>query len=199
MAENWKISGISDGEGFMRDSLANRVRIAAQGFRAAGRTFTSTDMAEKLELQTYDEKHRAYDAILQLVRAGEIQRVSRGVYTYSGKPNKPSKQKVMWNYFRMRVKCGASVTADELQATANASADYVREWLKFLVRGGFVKDHGNGRFQLLKDPVEMPVNETKAERLRTLRGGRRKEVIAILDEIRSAFSRLEGVVGELAD
>ncbi len=184
----------------MRDSLANKVRIAAQGFRVAGRTFTSTDVAEKLELQSYDEKHRAYDAILSLVRTKEIQRVSRGVYTYAGKPTKKlSKQKIMWNYFRMRLKCGASVTREELQATANASADYVREWLKFLVQAGFAKDHGNGRFQLLKDPVEMPLDERNAQKLRRLRSEKRKEVMAILDEIRSAFSRLEGVVGELAD
>ncbi len=184
----------------MRDSLANKVRIAAQGFRAAGRTFTSTDIAEKLELQTYDEKNRAYDAILQLVRTKEIQRVSRGVYSYVGKPGKkPSKQKVMWNYFRMRMKCGASVTVEELQAAANASADYVRDWLKFLVQGGFAKDHGNGRFQLLKDPVEMPLDERNALKLRRLRSKRREEVMAILSEIRSAFSRLEGVVGDMAD
>jgi hypothetical protein len=174
--------------------------MAAQSFRAAGRTFTPSDMAEKLGIQTYAEKNRAYDAIRNLVKAKEIQRVSRGVYSYSGKPGQQiSKQKIMWNYFRMRMKCGASVTTEELQATAGVSRRYANEWLAFLVESGFVKDHGNGRFQLLKDPVEMPVDESKAERLRNLRTSRREEVIAILDEIRSAFSRLEDVVGDMAD
>ena len=151
-------------------------------------------------MQTYDERKRVFNTVFELVKTKEIQRVSRGVYTYAGKPGKKiSKERIMWNYCRMRMKCGASVTIEELQAAANASADYVREWLRFLVRDGFIKDHGNGKFQLLKDPVEMPVNEAKAERLRNLRGSKREEVIAILNEIRSAFSRLESVVGEMAD
>lgn len=184
----------------MRDSFRNKVRIAAQGFRSAGRTFTPSEMAEKLEVRTNEEKKRVYYATCELVRTKEIQRVSRGVYSYAGKLNQQlSKQKVMWNYFRMRMKCGASVTAEELQMIARVSKSYAYEWLGFLVRSGFVKNHGNGKFQLLKDPVEMPVNEAKAERLRGLRKGKREEVMAILAEIRSAFSRLEGAVGEMAD
>ena len=151
-------------------------------------------------MQTYEEKKRVYHTILELVRTKEIKRVSRGVYSYSGKPNQQiPKQKIMWNYFRMRMKCGASVTIEELQAAAGVSKKYAYEWLGFLVKSGFAKDHGNGKFQLLKDPVEMPVDEMKAKRLRDLRENKREEVMAILEEIRSAFSRLEGVVGELAD
>ncbi|MFZ0932308.1 MAG: hypothetical protein WAN11_27160 [Syntrophobacteraceae bacterium] len=184
----------------MRNSLADKVRTAAQDFRAAGRSFTPAEMGIKLGVQTYKENARVYDAILHLVRAKEVQRVSRGAYTYTGKLNqKPSKQKIMWNYFRMRMKCGASVTIEELQAAAKVSADYAREWLNFLIRAGFAKDHGNGRFQLLKDPVEMPLNENKAQRLRDLRKSKREEVIRIVDEIRKAFSRLEGAIGELPD
>ena len=184
----------------MKDSLANKARMAGMDFRAAGRTFTPAEMGIKLGVQTYEENARVYDAILQLVRAKEMQRVSRGIYTYKGKPNqKPSKQKIMWNFFRMRMKSGASVTIDELQAAASVSADYAREWLNFLVQAGFAKDHGNGRFQLLKDPVEMPVDEKKAQRLRDLRKSKREEVIGIIDEIRRAFARLEETVGEMAD
>ncbi len=158
------------------------------------------ELAEKLEVQTYEERKRVYNTILELVRTKEIQRVSRGVYTYAGKPDKkPTKHKIMWNFFRIRMKSGASVTIEDLQAVANASEDYVREWLKFLVQGGFAKDHGNGRFQLLKDPVEMPLDERNAQKLRRLRSKKREEVMAILDEIRKGFSRLEGIVGDLTD
>lgn len=184
----------------MRGSFASKVRTAAQGFRAAGRIFTPAELAEEMRVQTYEEKKRVYDTVLELVRTKDIQRVSRGVYTYAGKPNrKPPKQKIMWNYFRMRMKCGASVTIEELQAAAKVSAKYAQEWLSFLARTGFAKDHGNGRFQLLKDPVEMPLDEKKAQRLRDLHKRKREEVIAILDEIRRAFSRLEGAVGDLQD
>jgi|SRR5208282_6606651 len=184
----------------MRDSFANKVRTAGMDFRASGRIFTPGELAAKLEIQTYAEKKRVYNTILELVRTKEIQRVSRGVYTYSGKPNqKPLKQKIMWSYFRMRMKCGASVTVEELQAAAGVSKKYASEWLGFLVRTGFAKDHGNGRFQLLKDPVDMPLDEKKAERLRNIHASKRKEVLAILDEIRKAFARLEQTVGELAD
>jgi len=184
----------------MKDSFADKVRTIARDFRAAGRTFTTSDVAEKLRVQTYAEKKQVAGAIYELLKAEEIQRVSRGVYTYSGKANqKPSKQKIMWNYFRMRTKCGSSVTIEELQAAANTSADYTREWLTFLIRTGFVKDYGNGRFQLLKDPVEMPIDEKKSQRLRQLRSKKREEVLEILGEIRKAVSRLEGTVGELMD
>jgi hypothetical protein len=184
----------------MRDSFANKVRIAAQDFRADGRTFTPAELAEKLGVQTYGERAKIHNPLRDMMRSGEIKRIGKGIYTYSGKSNqKLSKQKIMWNYFRMRMKCGASITIEELQAAANASADYAREWLKFLIRIGFAKDHGNGRFQLLKDPVEMPLDEKKAQRLRCLHKSKREEVIAILDEIRRAFSRLEGAVGDLPD
>ncbi|MGO9018742.1 MAG: hypothetical protein ACLQVJ_10385 [Syntrophobacteraceae bacterium] len=184
----------------MADSLAKKVRTIAQDFRAAGRTFTPSEMAEKLGLQTYEEKERVYDVLSYLVRVQELHRVSKGVYSYKGKlDQKLSKQKIMWNYFRMRMKCGASVTIEELQAAAKVSADYAREWLNFLVRAGFAKDHENGRFQLLKDPVEMPVDAKKAQRLRDLRKSKREEVIRIVEEIRRAFSRLEGAIGELPD
>ena len=157
-------------------------------------------MAAKFEVQTYAEKKRVYATILELVRTKEIQRVSRGVYTYSGKLNqKLPKQKIMWNYFRMRMKCGASITVEELQTAAGVSRNYASEWLGFLVRIGFAENHGNGRFQLLKDPVDMPIDEKKAEKLRNIHARKRKEVIAILDEIRRAFARLEETVGELAD
>ena len=117
----------------MRGSFASKVRTAAQGFRAAGKISTPAELAEEMRVQTYEEKKRVYDTVLELVRTKDIQRVSRGVYTYAGKPNrKPPKQKIMWNYFRMRMKCGASVTIEELQAAAKVSAKYAQEWLSFL-------------------------------------------------------------------
>ncbi len=184
----------------MKGSFANRVREAAQSLRAQGRTFTVDDLAEKMEIQEYSDKARIRNVVWDFIKSGEMQKVSKGVYTHVGKLNpKPSKQKVMWNYFRMRMKCGSSVTAEELQAAANASAEYVREWLSFLVRIEYAKDHGNGRFQLLKDPVEMPLNEKKAEKLRNIRKNKQKEVMDILEEIKKAFARLEETVSDLAD
>lgn len=183
----------------MRDSLANRVREAAKSLRARGRTFTVDAIAEILEVPSYAEKNRVRNAVHNLRNAGEIQSVSPGVYTYTGKQQGPSKQKVMWNYFRMRMKCGASVTVEELQGAAEVSAEYAKEWLKFLVRAGFVKRLGNGEFQLLKDPVEMPANDIKAARLRSLRKNKREEVMEILEEIQRMARQAQEIAAGLSE
>lgn len=183
----------------MRATLTGRVREAAQGFRARGRTFTTGDIVEALDVMSYGTKKRVQNAVHELKKAGEIKSISAGVYTYAGKIQKPTKQKVMWNYFRMRMKCGEAVTAEELQGVAEASAEYVKEWLKFLVRNGYVKKLGNGKFQLLKDPVDMPSNEAKTARLQALRNDKKKEVMAILKEIQNMAQQAQEIVAELSE
>ena len=179
----------------MRDSFANRVREAAKDFRAKGKTFTPADLVEAIGVRTFRERKLVYNGLYDLVRSGEIQRVDRHIYGYVSRPNAPlPKQKIMWNYFRMRMKCGAPVTVEELQAAANASAKYTKEWLAFLVKGGIAKKLGNGRFQLLKDPVEMPVDERKAKRAKDLRKRKEQEVMEILEEIRKMALRAEEIM-----
>lgn len=184
----------------MKNSFADRVRKAGQEFRARGATFTSGGLAEAIGIQAYKEKKLVYNAIYDLVKSGEFKRVGKHTFTYVGPVNaKPQKRKVMWNYFRMRMKCGAAVTIEELQAAAGASQKYVEEWLAFLVGAGFAKRLGDGRFQLLKDPVEMPADGRKAVKLRDMRNRRREEVMAILKEIRRMVLQAEGMMGELSE
>ena len=129
----------------MEGSFADRVRKAAQHMRAKGKTFSSADIAEAIGIQEYREKKCVYNTIYDLIRTGEIARVDKRTFTYRGMRNaRPPKQKIMWNYFRMRMKSGSPVTVEELQAAANASKKYVKEWLDFLVRSGFARDSETG-------------------------------------------------------
>lgn len=183
----------------MKNSFANRVRMAAQDFRQRGRTFTSEDVADAFQIQDYGDKKRIYNAIYDLTKNGEVKRVGAGVYTYTGKQTQPSRQKVMWNYIRMRSKCGATVTIEELRGAADISEKYAREWMDFLIKRGFVKKLNKGRFQLVKDQVDMPTNDEKAEKLRALRNKKGKGVRDILKEISRMALQAEEMLSELPE
>ena len=109
-----------------------------------------------------------------------------GVYNYRGKQGgKPEIQEVMWRLLRSR----RTVTVEDLQEMAEAEESYVLEWLRMLIRRGIVRESG-GSYQMIKDTVEMPRNDEKAERLRRLRA-KWKAVKETVDEVFDELSEVE--------
>lgn len=180
----------------MRDGLTGNLRKIAQELSAQGKDITVSEMADTVGVRTYRGKEKVRKALQELFYVGEMERLSPGVYRYVGRrEQKPRKQKVMWRFFRMRKKCGACVTIEDLQAAADVTHDYAREWLTALIRLGIVKEQGKGRFQLLKDPVEMPANEKKAEKLRALYRQRKQRGLELIEQIQSALDELRQEIG----
>ena len=170
----------------MKETLAGRVREAARELGAGDKTFTVDDLADRMGTKTYKEKDPIRNTLRDFRRRGEVVRVAPGVYNYRGKQGgKPEIQEVMWRTLRsMR-----TVTIEDLQMMAGAEEDYAREWLGFLIRRGNVRKSDNGTYRLIKDPVEMPRNDEKAEKLRRLRA----KLKAAKEAVDEAFNELSEV------
>jgi hypothetical protein len=180
------------------ESFAARVRAALDRV-GRGAIFRAYDLEESMRIQTREDRNRISTALRDMLRRGEVVRVQGepgqpGRYEYVGRgPQKPNKKRVMWDYMRMRKKSGSPVTVEELQQMSGAGADYVREWLRSLLRLGVARDLGGGRFQLLADPVAMPESDEKAAKLREFRE-RKKRVESALREIGQGFEELAELV-----
>lgn len=178
----------------MKGSFADRVRTAARELGADGKEFSLSELGDKAGIQEYRDNKRVRSAVRDLVLGGELARVGKGTYRCSARKRKPQKQEVMW----WHLKRGA-VTVEHLQEMADVSADYAREWLENLVSAGVARAYPNGRYQLVKDVQEMPVNEAKAARLRELRKRKKEEVLDALAGARAAIDKAEELVGGMRD
>lgn len=102
-------------------------------------------------------------------------------------------QEIMWRFLRARKK----VTIDDLIEISGAGERYIKEWLQMLVRREIVRKYKNGNYLMIKDPVEMPRNESKAKRLRRIRAEKKKaldaidKVVALALEARMAVVEIE--------
>lgn len=157
-------------------SFAGQVREAARSLGRDGATFSYEDIGGVVGIQKYAEKHKIWDAVADLRKAGEIELVSRGVLSWKGKiKQKPQIRERMWR----ALKAKGSVTVPDLQELAGASEAYAREWIQMLVRREVVRAFDNGRYQLIKDPDEMPQNTEAVEKYRNIRGRKKLALEAI--------------------
>ena len=173
----------------MKETFADKVRAGIREMSAGGREFSVSELAlQKLDLLTDSEKRPVRAAIRDFVKAGELERVRPGVYrTVKRAKVKPELQQVMWDILRFRKK----VTIEDLVELAGASAGYAEEWLGNLSRWGVVRQGGKpGTWQMIADPVEMPKNDRKAERLRELRLRKRERITALCDTLFKAVTDL---------
>lgn len=159
------------------------------------RCFRAADVIDALgnDVQTYSAAKRIKKVVFNLAQSGEIVRLERGLYEYRGKQGKPQLREVMWRILRAR----RVVTVDDLEELSGAKQGYVEEWLRMLERNGIVRHFENGRWQMIQDPVEMPGDEQKSERLRGIRERKRAALEAIarasgaLEEARAALEEWE--------
>ncbi|MDY6789707.1 MAG: hypothetical protein SWH54_00380 [Thermodesulfobacteriota bacterium] len=157
----------------MKETFAGKVRKIMQDRK--GREIWIQEIAIELDMVSDAEKRKLYRTILDLKRSGEIEPLKKGAYIYKGKKQKPQLQEVMWRVLRDRRK----VTVDDLIEMAGAEKSYVKEWLQMLVRRGIVRKNKNGIYLMIQDPVDMPKNEEKAEKLRRIRAEKKKALDAI--------------------
>lgn len=142
------------------------------------------ELAMVLDLVGKEDKKPMYRALRDFVRAGEVERVSSGVYRYLGNRadrTKPQLREVMWRILRAR----KAVTLDDLQELAGASRAYASEWIRMLERQEVVVKQFSGgdkfRWVLMADSLDAPTDDAKREKLRQIRE-RKKEALKKIDE-----------------
>jgi len=175
----------------MKRNFANEIRTAIKALGKDRRKITISEIAAKLDLVSGKDKLPLYSTLRDLRRSGEIERVVSGTYRWTGKKNgKPQVQEVMWRILRMR----KVVTKEDLQELAGASRNYAKEWLNMLVRREVARKLSGGRYQLISDAVEMPVNIEKAEKLYMLYMKRKREAIKAVAEVSLAMRKADSAL-----
>ena len=170
--------------------LAGKVREALRSLGAGGKEIANSALAIELDMIANKEKQTLYRVIRDFVKSGEITRIRRGVFVYNGKNKQPQLQQVMWRYLRAK----KTVTIPDLVAVAGASHAYASEWIYMLARREIVEKirlGGARKYRLISDPVIMPQDESKAEKLRELRKQKKSAALRALTaeaiRIREAF------------
>lgn len=146
----------------MIKGLAQKIRSTAGSL---GR-FKAADLADAVGIKTFRERKIVRTYISDFEARGEIERVERGVYQYTGKKQKRTQLDIVWHLVRSHRNFGA----DEITRLSGASRQTVLEYLLCLVRLGYLKKISTTRWILLKDPgPETPTNTAKCQRLKRLR------------------------------
>ena len=163
-------------------SFAKQVRDAlAELTEATGKAATTDEISIRLQLMTHKDHKRLINTLSEMSRDGKIERVGKGLYKSIPQGGKPNIAERMWSVLRMRKR----VNVEDLMVMAGAGNNYAKEWLRALERQDVVVKQGEGNLDsctwvLLKDSIEMPQNEDKAERLRNLRQTKKNQALAAL-------------------
>lgn len=169
------------------NSLTNQIRKAVTDAGAAGITlyelYEITDHifpADKRKI-----KSRIYDLVK---RSKEIERISQGKYraVKTNKKNEPGVAHKIWNLLRIRYKKGNLVTTDDLVTICGASNDYAREKMQLFTRLGITQKTGLSAWRMIQDPVTMPVDKGKIDRLQKIRDERKNAYLKSLDTLLAA-------------
>jgi hypothetical protein len=172
----------------MKNTMAQRIReVIRQHFPAT--EFTAADIAEYVDAVSKADKKPIYSFLRDAVRRGELLRESDGGYRLAAQSEiRPAViQRKMWSLLRsMRL-----VTIADMVALAGASEGYAKEFLLLLARQEIVRridqpNNAPSKWQLIADPVKMPRNIEKAEKLRAIRAAKKKA----LDQIDAAGKAL---------
>lgn len=100
-----------------------------------------------------------------LLKAGEIVRVADRTYRWAARKEPVQMRQKMWSILRSR----RIVSIEDLMELCGASRNYARHWATMLEGHELVRRLDDGRIQLLNDPVVMPDDTTKAEKLKAIR------------------------------
>jgi hypothetical protein len=100
-----------------------------------------------------------------LLRSGEAARISEGEYRWAARKEPVQLRQKMWSILRAR----RVVSVEDLMELTGASRGYARQWTTMLEGHEVVRRLEDGRVQLVSDPVAMPTDGTKAEKLKAIR------------------------------
>lgn len=151
-----------------------------------------------MNTMTRQQHKNVLNTLSELCRRGRLQRLRQGVYAPVADTKPPEKRQVMWSLLRMR---RSGVTVDDLVELAGVSRDYAAEWLRMLTRREVVRmvDRPGmpALWILVKDSVEMPIDNEKASRLRKLRQQRKQQIAVRLDVIDAAMGEIRTIINDM--
>jgi hypothetical protein len=151
-----------------KGSFANLVReeLQARG-RASVAELTALMVSKAAPEQIAGRKVRPMvQAVMRdLLRSQEAARVTDGVYRWAGRKEPVQLRQKMWSILRAR----RVVSVEDLMELTGASRGYARQWSAMLEGHELVRRLEDGRIQLVNDPVVMPDDATKAEKLKAIR------------------------------
>lgn len=181
-------------ESFAKSVLDMTLALAAKGDGEA----SCGDVSSALFIKTRLEHKRLLNTFCDLYRTGKLRRIRQGVYGPVDQQNaQPDKREVMWRLLKMRRR----LTVDDLVELAGVSRNYAREWLQILVKREVVRkiqDPGkSGLWVLINDSAEMPVDDSKAERLRTIRKQKKQQITVRLDAIGTALGEIRTILNDM--
>lgn len=164
------------------ETMAGKVRAAFAALSLEGETVCVKDVMAHLDLVTHADKRPVYTILSDMRQRGELTRVDgSSVYQYHPVKKALVRSK-MWRILRARKK----VTASDLQELSGASSHYAKEWLQMLAKQEIIKKMKGGVYRLIEDPVEEPVNNDRAARLRGWRK-QKKQALSALNQASEAI------------
>lgn len=178
--------------------LAAKIREALRSLGKEGKEIESSVLAIKLDMVVDKEKQVLYRALRDFVKSGEVTQIRRGVCVYNSGNKPPQLQEIMWRYLRAR----KTVTIDDLVEISGASREYASEWVYMLARREIVEKIRLGRarkYRLISDPVVMPKDSARADRLMELRKQKKKEALAALVAVDTAVREAQKKILEIHD
>ncbi len=126
-----------------------------------------------------------------LLRAGEVARVSEGEYRWAARKEPVQLRQKMWSILRAR----RVVSIEDLMELTGASRGYARQWTTMLEGHEVVRRLEDGRVQLVNDPVVMPSDVTKAEKLKAIRIRKALATVrGLAEQVQVAVKELEEAV-----
>lgn len=173
----------------LQNTSSEHVLETCRKFAPGGVRFTGKEIAKLLGVQTPKDREKLRNRFKNLVRSRALTRCERDVFrlTEKGQGLEYSrKQQVMWRYLRIQKTLGV----EDLMVLAEVSENYAQEWLNLLVERGIVRDHGNGKFQLIKSVPHKQGNAVKGDNARNI-----KLALQELQSAREAIQRAESLLG----
>jgi len=139
----------------MRDGFTEKLRQSAIELGE----FNVNDLAHRIPVYTYKDKHKITRILGVLKRQGEVASIRTGHYRYQEKKKPLSKQAKIWRAIRIK----EYFTRRDIVKLSGASDIYVRRYLNFLKGEGFI-EHISGwgyknALYRLTDPATAPLEK----------------------------------------
>ena len=176
-----------------KGSFANIVRelLQAKGRASVSELVTAIVAASPEHVHGRKVRPMVQAVMRDLLRSGEAARISEGEYRWAARKEPVQLRQKMWSILRAR----RVVSIEDLMELTGASRNYARAWTTMLEGHEVVRRLEDGRVQLVTDPVVMPSDVTKAEKLKAIRI--RKALATVRDlaeQVQVAVKELEEAI-----
>ncbi|MFZ5775080.1 MAG: hypothetical protein ACOY3Z_06310 [Thermodesulfobacteriota bacterium] len=182
-------------------SFAGQVFAACQEVASSLPEFRAKDVYGAMFIQTRKEQRQVAPTLKDLAQSGKLTRLERGLYAIASAPVDDSQlQQKMWRILRAR----RQATVEDMVELTGAAVEYAREFFRMLEANGVVEKirpsggaHQPCVWRMINDPVKLPVDDTKAARLRELRLKKKNQALADIATAQGLLGRAAKAIEDL--